>query len=650
MLGCGEQRRSSRKVKAFALGVLKGVCLSSLPACVLAAGAPLDPSSVLRRAIAAVCANPEADAEALGPQLGAVRLLKEEALSRGAELGWHRRYVLRGGGALAITRIAPGQRLREVRAVYEAPAGSETRPELLALAGPDCVIRHGRSLEYSSDGRPRAIWFLHADLSPSGAGELLDAPVPAAPDPGGVAVAQVDSGVNYLLPGIASRLARDADGAALGYDWWDMDPRPFDQNPSRSAFFPQRHGTRTASLLLEEAPFARLIPYRYPRADMSRMASVVDAAAKAGARIVTLAMGSNDRAEWDAYAQAVRQHPEMLFIVSAGNDGRDLDRDPVYPAALRLANQLTVTSSENDGTLARGSNWGRHSVDLLVPAERVLVTGFDGRRTFASGASYAVARLGALAACLLAAHPQWHAKELREAILAQGRPPGAEGWSAHGFLPDPVARERGACPAAQTSVSEGWSESLSRTDFAPSSSNSPAPFTALDLSVITVMGSGWESPAVRAMLRSAAAILGQCGIALRKVSVHYLSGPERLRYFTAETAEALVGARAYAKPAAYLVADTRRPVAFDAEAFAPANSAGNPLLADTVWIVRSTPNPGIALAHELVHVLTNDGEHSTLPGNLMRDETAPENTNLAPDQCRRIVQSGSARGLLVKPK
>ena len=155
---------------------------------------------------------------------------------------------------------------------------------------------------------------------------------------------------------------------------------------------------------------------------------------------------------------------------------------------------------------------------------------------------------------------------------------------------------------------------------------------------------------MRAMLRSAAAIFRQCGIALRDVSVHHLSAPERLRYFTAETAQALVAAHSYAKPAAYLVADTRRPVPFDAEAFAPANSAGHPLLADTVWIVRKTPNPGIALAHELVHVLTDDGEHSPRPGNLMRDETAPENTNLTPGQCRQIVQSGRARGLLLESK
>lgn len=629
-------------MRVFALAVCQGICLSPL----LAAAAPPGPVAILRQAIAVVCANPQAGAEALGYRLGAERLLKEEALSRDADLGWHRRYALQGGGALTLTRIAPGQRLREVRAVYEARAGGETRPQALALAGPDCAIRYGRRLEYSGDGRPRAITFLRADLSPSGAGELLDAPVPAAPDPGGVAVAQVDSGVNYLLPSIASRLARDADGAALGHDWWDMDPRPFDQDPSRSPFFPQRHGTRTASLLLEEAPFARLIPYRYPRADMSRMTSVVEAAAKAGARIVMLAMGSNDREEWEAYARAVRRHPDMLFIVSAGNDGRDLDREPVYPAALGLANQLSVSSAEHDGTLARGSNWGRETIDLLVPAERVLVTGFDGRRIFASGASYAAARVAALAACLLAAHPQWRSNELREAILAQARPPGAGRWSAHGFLPDPVARNRGACPAAQTSVAEGWSESLSGVDLAARTPGGPAPAAALDLSVVALAESGWGPPAVRAMLRGAATILGQCGIGLRKVSVHYLLGPERLRYFTAETAQALVAARAYAKPAAYLVADTRRPVPFDAEAFAPANSADNPLLADTVWIVRGTPFPEIALAHELVHVLTDDGAHSRLPGNLMREETAAENTNLTPEQCRRVLQSGRERGLL----
>jgi hypothetical protein len=502
--------------------------------------------------------------------------------------------------------------------------------ELLVIADADCKVRYGRRIEYAADGRAREIRFLRADLSDSGAGELLDAPVPVTPDPGGVAVAHVDSGVNYLLPQIARRLARDADGAALGYDWWDMDARPFDQDPSRSPFFPQRHGTRTASLLLDEAPYARLIPYRYPRADMSRMASLVDAAAKAGTRIVTLAMGSNVRAEWQAYEQAVRRHPEMLFIASAGNDGRDIDREPVYPAALELENQLTVTSAEEDGRLARGSNSGKRAVHLLVPAERVLVTDFDGRRVFASGSSYAVARAGALAACLLGAHPAWSTKELRAAILA------------HGWFPDPLARERGVCPAVSSSVEERASETL-QTDMASNEK-------ALELTIVALEGAGWQPAAVRAMLRGAGKIFRQCGIALRKVSVQRLSAPERLRYFTLDTAQALIAARPYPKPAVYLMRDTRRPEPFDAEAFAPANSAAHPQLVDTVWIMQGMRHPEVALAHELVHVLTNSGAHSDEAGNLMREETALENTRLTTEQCRRIVASGSARGLLAGSK
>ena len=40
--------------------------------------------------------------------------------------------------------------------------------------------------------------------------------------------ALVDSGVNYQLDAISSRLARQNDGSLIGYDFWDMDELPFD--------------------------------------------------------------------------------------------------------------------------------------------------------------------------------------------------------------------------------------------------------------------------------------------------------------------------------------------------------------------------------------------------------------------------------------
>jgi subtilisin family serine protease len=162
---------------------------------------------------------------------------------------------------------------------------------------------------------------------------------------------------------------------------------------------------------------------------------IADAAAK-GARIVNLAMGSNDPGDWRAFEAAVRSHPGMLFVVSAGNDGRDIDRRPVYPAGFTLDNMIVVTSADGFGNPAPGSNWGKQSVDVLVPGERVAVIDFQGAATTASGSSFAAPRVTALAARLAAANPEWRAAELKAALIARARMTDAAGplTTRYGFL------------------------------------------------------------------------------------------------------------------------------------------------------------------------------------------------------------------------
>ena len=256
-------------------------------------------------------------------------------------------------------------------------------------------------------------------------------------------VAVVDSGIAYDLPVLAARLARDDSGRILGYDYWDLDPYPYDLNTAASPFFPRRHGTTVASLLVAEVPDIRLLPYRYPRPDMARFAELIAAADEAGATIVALPMGSRNADDWAAFKAAAARHTHMLFIVSAGNDGRDIDRDPVYPAAFDLDNMIVVTSAEDDGRLAPGSNWGTTAVDLMVPAERRQALNHLGAAIQVSGASYAVPRVAALAARLQAANPNWAAEQLKDAILARAEPapssgpsPTRFGWIAEANLAD----------------------------------------------------------------------------------------------------------------------------------------------------------------------------------------------------------------------
>ncbi len=355
---------------------------------------------------------------------------------------WSRRRIAMQNAArdqaLVVTATRAGDALRRV--VYEIRSLASGRPIMMALSDGDCRLQHGRAIRYGPDGTALELALYSSDLASVEAVEPLNPPVPDGPDPGGVTVAQIDSGVNYLLPEIAARLARDDEGRLLGADLWDEDDRPFDGDVRGSPFFPIRHGTPVASVLIGEAPQVRLVPIRYPRPDMTRMAEAVRLAAAAGAGIVALPMGSRRPEDWAAFADAAAAHPDVLFVVSAGNDGRDIDAAPLYPASLPLDNMIVVTSSDDFGRLAPGSNWGAQSVDLMVPAEQLDVVDYRGARGKASGSSFAVPRVAALAARLKRAHPSWTAPELKKAVFARAVAPLERGASpvAAGWIPNPA--------------------------------------------------------------------------------------------------------------------------------------------------------------------------------------------------------------------
>lgn len=386
-----------------------------------------------------VCAAGLEDPTDIAATFGEVLSLEE----RGAKsAGYRRRLELGEEGLLyRVDLTAFSGNIRRVRAeVHEILEGEVDRPLLLVDLDGSCAARHGRRIDYDQDGR--AAWLTHYDatLRPDREREALNPPVPPGEDPGGVLVAQIDSGVNYMLPEIAGRLARDAQGGILGHDYWDLDDRPFDLDTGRSPFFPLRHGTTVASVLLREAPGARLLPYRYPRPDLGRMAALLDDAAGKGARIIMMPLGSRKAEDWQAFAGAAARHSDRLFIISAGNDGRDIDAQPLYPAALPLENILVVTSSDSFGRLAEGSNWGRESVDLMAPGEAIEVIDHRGARGTTSGSSFVVPRIAALAARLLERNPGWGAKELKEAIRQRTGPSLERGGSRvkWGWLPNPA--------------------------------------------------------------------------------------------------------------------------------------------------------------------------------------------------------------------
>lgn len=604
----------------------------------------------LQAAATAMCEASGQDEDRVAQALGGAILLgSEPMILRGQDTGTQFRYMLKDGGRVHLEKFAPAGRLQRLTLVYHAGEAGQRRAEWMVIADGECRPLTGRRLLYDGPGAPIAIERRDASLQIVEAREPLNPPVPdGAPLEDGVLVALVDSGVNYLQSDIRRRLARDSRGELLGFDYWDLDKRPFDSHPARSPFFPQRHGTQTAGVIIADAPVARLVPYRYPRPDMQRMGDLVEDAAAKGVRIVNLSLGGREASEWRSFEDAARRHPEMLFIASAGNDGRDIDDEQVFPAALKLNNLITVSSASDNGLPAQGSNWGANSVDLLVPAEELVSVDFYGRPRLVSGSSYAAARISALAACLLAANLTWQAPELKAAIFARVKPSVNDvmRFVTEGFLDDPTLTQRGACAEEPGRVSVLNEKSLGKDILYAHGAYPEGVEQALSLSLVVLEGTAWSAPLLEAMAAETARIFAQCGIGFSEIKLYRLMAPRRLSYFNDRHASVLVSNLEIPRPAVFFLRDTLQQIAFDAEAIGHSNSRSRPALVDTAWMTEAVGHSGIALAHELFHVLADSGSHSDDPENLMYADTLTVNTRLNDGQCMQMKRIGTAFGHL----
>lgn len=520
----------------------------------------------------------------------------------------------------------------------------ENHPQSQWVLDANCTVVQHRQLVYNDDFTAIALLVIDPANGATITTELLNPPLPVpskiSTDSKRIRIGLVDSGVNYTLPQINARLARDNKGQLVGYDFWDNDALPFDVHFSASPFRISRHGTGTASLLLKEASFIDLVPYRYPRPDMSRMENLIEHAANNQVRIIGLPLGGNIAAEWDSFAAAAKKHPNILFIASAGNNGRNIDQQPVYPASLDIDNLLVVTSADDFVVPADRVNWGRSKVDYMLPAEEQPVTDFNGNNATASGSSYAVPRAAALAAKFLRDNPDWHASDLIAEFARRYADGSSSRYVGGGYIADPAAEDT-------LEVKLVGVQTLTREK--PVEQNPEQRVYKLPLSVF-VLHEGWSKELVRNSLLEAEAILAQCNIALNSVTISELSMPAYLRDLETGSAKTLISALnndTQFKPIKIFYArDTRMQTKFDGEAFGRGNTRRRPWMQDSVWLMNGIKDTGIALAHELFHVLSNSGEHIQSGDNLMQTRTSAGNTVLDPLQCSVAINNAKEHQIL----
>jgi subtilisin family serine protease len=262
---------------------------------------------------------------------------------------------------------------------------------------------------------------------------------------GAVTVAIVDSGMDLDHPDLRDNLwtnsreipanGVDDDGDGLvddvhGWDFANNDADPTDDNG---------HGTHVAGIVAARgdngigvtgvAWRARILPVKAVGPDAggtsSAVAEGIRYAVARGARIVLLALAGTEPGAFLEDAVRAASEAGALVVCAAGNGGRDLDVEPVFPAAFPYPNVISVAATDRQGALTQISNFGRTAVDIAASGDGILSTAAGGAYERRSGTSMAAATVAGALALMSAAAPDAGAAELRAALLGSARDRGA---------------------------------------------------------------------------------------------------------------------------------------------------------------------------------------------------------------------------------
>ena len=230
--------------------------------------------------------------------------------------------------------------------------------------------------------------------------------MPPGLDPGGVAIAILSTGIDYPSPRSRSALRATARASSIGWDLVDGDNRPFN---ATAADTPAAWGGDGNALRrhIVDAVGRRVVPVRIDPRDPVSLAQAVAFVAHTPARIVVVPMWTAKADEWAALGMAMRGFVDLLFIVAAGDDGRDIDREPVWPAAFGHGNVLVVSAPVSDSAApATRANTGGKTVSAVVE-------GTENSRMAA------VAAADALAGCWPQLLQRHRGEALKRALLAE---------------------------------------------------------------------------------------------------------------------------------------------------------------------------------------------------------------------------------------
>ena len=152
---------------------------------------------------------------------------------------------------------------------------------------------------------------------------------------------------------------------------------------------------------------------------VSNAIKAVKYATAVGADICNMSWGTPTYSETLEY---IMRESDMLFIAAAGNNGRNNNSTPMYPACYALDNLISVAYIDAHGNLAFDSNYGVSTVDIAAPGADIYSTTVGGGYVYANGTSMATPHVSGIAALLYACGEAPYPSNVKEIIINNLKP------------------------------------------------------------------------------------------------------------------------------------------------------------------------------------------------------------------------------------
>jgi len=227
-------------------------------------------------------------------------------------------------------------------------------------------------------------------------------------------IAVIDTGVDIAHPAISDGIFvnsneisddgidNDANGYIDDYMGWDF----YDNDNSITSKSKEEmiHGTASVGLLVGSDKVngygsllsqydinvlcIRVLGGKTNSGNLTNIADAIQYANTMGVKICCMAINTDINSN---YLKDVMSNSNMLFVVSAGNEGYDLNKfKDNYPTHYRLPNVISVADLRCDGNLSETSNYGNLFVDIAAPGTNILCAKSGGGYEFYSGTSLGV--------------------------------------------------------------------------------------------------------------------------------------------------------------------------------------------------------------------------------------------------------------------